>query len=99
MQLRAIPAPGWRLARWEGALSGAAPEGNLTLTNGGAVRAIFEPVPRHALRVESRGGTVTGDGNHPESERVVVTATATDGWTFLGGVVITAGTNPRSSGK
>ena len=84
VRLRAIPAPGWRLARWEGALSGAAPEGSLTLTNGGAVRAIFEPVPRHALRVESRGGTVTGDGSHPESERVVVTATAPDGWTFLG---------------
>jgi formylglycine-generating enzyme required for sulfatase activity len=84
VRLRAVAAPGWRLARWEGDLRGEALEASLTMTTGRSVRAVFEQVPRHTLRVESRGGTVTGSGTYPRAERVTVKATAPDGWSFLG---------------
>jgi hypothetical protein len=84
VQIRAIPVDGWRWVRWEGDLSGTGLKAPLTMTASRAVHAVFEPIPRHALSVEARGGTVTGGGTYFQSQQVNLKAIASDGWEFLG---------------
>jgi hypothetical protein len=84
VQIRAIPVDGWRLVRWEGDLSGSGLQAPLTITAARAVHAVFEPIPRHALIVEARGGSVTGGGTYFQSVKVNLKAIATHGWEFLG---------------
>ena len=84
VQIRAIPVDGWRWVRWEGDLNGTGLQAPLTMTASRAVHAVFEPIPRHALSVEARGGTVTGGGTYFQSQQVNLKAIASDGWEFLG---------------
>lgn len=84
VQIRAIPVDGWRWVRWEGDLSGTGLKAPLTMTASRAVHAVFEPIPRHALSVEARGGMVTGGGTYFQSQQANLKAIASDGWEFLG---------------
>lgn len=84
VQIRAIPVDGWRWVRWEGDLSGTGLQAPLTMTASRAVHAVFEPIPRHALSVEARGGTVTGGGTYFQSQQANLEVIASDGWEFLG---------------
>ena len=84
VQIRAISVDGWRWVRWEGDLSGTGLQAPLTMTASRAVHAVFEPIPRHALSVEARGGMVTGGGTYFQSQQANLKAIASDGWEFLG---------------
>lgn len=95
--VRAVPSDGWRLVRWEGDLGGDQSQGTLTFSTHRSVRAIFELVRRHAVTVESRGGSVSGTGTYPQGERVLLKATAAQGWEFLGWSGAHVGTDPMVS--
>lgn len=84
VQIRAISVDGWRWVRWEGDLNGTGLQAPLTMTASRAVHAVFEPIPRHALSVEARGGMVTGGGTYFQSQQANLKAIASDGWEFLG---------------
>ena len=97
VRVRAIPGDGWRWVRWEGDLSGEQPEATLILSTHRAVRAVFEPIPRHELTIEARGGRVSGAGTYAQFERVVLQATAIEGWEFLGWSGNYVSNNPKLS--
>lgn len=97
VRVRAIPGDGWRWVRWEGDLSGEQPEATLILSTHRAVRAVFEPIPRHELTIEARGGRVSGAGTYAQFERVVLQATAIEGWEFLGWSGDYVSNNPKLS--
>jgi hypothetical protein len=83
LRIRAEPNDGWRFLRWEGDLQGAFPERNLVMNRDKYVRAIFEAVPTFNLKVQARGGSVTGGGIYYDGTRVNFSALSTSNWNFL----------------
>ncbi len=82
--VKAVPADGWRFARWEGDLSGAFPERNVAISRDKTVRAVFEAIPRYSLSTAARGGSVTGGGTYYQGATVNLQAIPATGWNFLG---------------
>ena len=91
--LTAEPAPDWAFVGWGGALTGQELVKTITLVKPEAVTATFTNSTLYALNVEvvsngpGVGGTVTKNPNaatYPYNTPVVLTATPTPGWSFLG---------------
>jgi len=93
--LNATPDLGWTFSGWSGACSGTG-ACNVTMTQDLSVRATFTRLQYYTLTVSTSGnGTVTstdgfincpGTCNHtyPSNSKVILDATAADGWTFSG---------------
>jgi hypothetical protein len=91
VQVTAVPASGYRLASWGGALSGTTNPASLLMNGNKTVTATFELIPanQYALTVSKNpdaGGTLTGtpSGSYSEGHSVSITATANTGYTFTG---------------
>ena len=82
--IRALPADGWRLARWGGDLSGSEQQQSLIMAAQRSIRAVFEPIPRYPITIDARGGKASGAGTYLQSERINLKAMADSGWDFLG---------------
>ena len=82
--VKAVPADGWRFARWEGDLSGAFPDRNVAMIRDKTVRAVFEAIPRYSLSTAASGGSVTGGGTYYQGTSVNLQAIPATGWNFLG---------------
>jgi hypothetical protein len=82
--VKAVPADGWRFARWEVDLSGAFPDRNVAMSRDKTVRAVFEAIPRYTLAAAAKGGSVTGSGSYYQGSTVQLQATPSTGWSFIG---------------
>ncbi len=82
--VKAVPASGWRFARWEVDLSGAFPDRNVAMSRDKTVGAVFEAIPRYTLAATAKGGSVTGSGSYYQGSTVQLQATPSTGWSFLG---------------
>ena len=91
--LTAEPAPDWTFVGWGGALSGSELVKTITLVKPESVTATFSNSTLYALNVEvvsngpGVGGTVTKNPNaasYAYGAEVVLTATPTPGWSFVG---------------
>ncbi|MCC5907903.1 MAG: hypothetical protein JJU13_16945 [Balneolaceae bacterium] len=93
IELTAIPAEGWRLAEWQGDLSGSENPEQITIDSPKEVTAVFaqeseEPEEsRYNLTLNVDGeGSVSIDPEQDEYESgtmVELTATPSDGWEFV----------------
>jgi NOL1/NOP2/fmu family ribosome biogenesis protein len=86
VQLTARSANGWQFVGWSGALSGAANPASVTLDADASVTAIFKPTYKLAAAVTGEG-TIAFDSqkeHYLDGEVVTLTATAAEGWQFVG---------------
>lgn len=85
--LTAVPAPGWHLAAWGGALSGNQNPAVLTITGATAVTAAFAP-DAYTLTTGVNGqgsvGVQPAQSTYAYGEVVTLTAVPAPGWAFAG---------------
>lgn len=85
VNVKAVPANGWKFDHWEGDISGKNPEVNITMNNSKSVRAVFVK-NNYSLTVEVEGqGTVTKTPNqnsYVTGTVVTLKANAKEGWKF-----------------
>ncbi|MBW6499302.1 MAG: hypothetical protein K0B09_13000, partial [Bacteroidales bacterium] len=88
VQINATAAPGWEFSHWEGDLSGSETEENLIMDGNKLVKAVFfaEETESYLLSLVSSpegAGTLTGDGEYEAGTEVQVSASASEGFTFV----------------
>ena len=86
--LTATPAQGYRFASWlkDGLLAGLSTPYTISVTDHVSITAQFEPdtFSIAAMPNPAEGGKVTGSGEYMRNETVTLTATANEGYRFLG---------------
>ncbi|MGV3771430.1 MAG: choice-of-anchor Q domain-containing protein [Verrucomicrobiales bacterium] len=86
--LTANPATGWLFSHWSGDLTGNANPSNVEMTGPKSVTAYFVASPTYTLTVTTNGqGSVVLDpagGSYLSNSVVNATATAANGWVFVG---------------
>jgi hypothetical protein len=96
VQATAISSNGWYFVEWSGALSGTNNPGTFAVTSTNPVSAQFAIVAYPVVTIATGGGQASVSpvqANYSSNSTVNVTATASNGWTFLNWSGDASGTN------
>ena len=96
VQATAIPSNGWYFVQWSGALSGTNNPSTFAVTSTNPVSAQFAIVAYPVATITVGGGQASMSpvqANYASNSTVTITATASNGWTFLNWSGDASGTN------
>ncbi|KHF38720.1 InlB B-repeat-containing protein [Halalkalibacter okhensis] len=102
VNLTALPNPGWKFDRWEGAISGTSGNATITMNENKNVRAVFskeEPKNFNLSTTISGDGTISGvrNGSYTDGSTATITAVPAEGWEFDHWEGDASGNNPSLS--
>jgi len=90
LTLLATPATGWKFVQWEGDVQGEEPEIQILMDSDKVVTAVFELIEVQPntfflslLATPDGAGTLEGAGEYEEGDEVAVSASASEGFTFV----------------